>query len=144
MALSLRDVVSKYSSPAVFPTVTAGSDETSAGPKTAPASFTVDRVALRNDLNGVIKANKVWFQVCVFLLLALFIATLALVIVYIDRPALVKGALSALGISSAGVLTLMIKLWRIKSYTEILLLMAVNMDEATMRAVVDVIAKRLP
>lgn len=143
MRPSLRDVVNKYAGPPVVPDVRAGSDQTNEPRTLKHDEPTIDRVALRKDLSAVNKSNTVWFGVCVGMLVLLFAVTVGLVIFNIDRPGLVKTALSALGISSAGVVTMMIRLWRTKSYTELLLSLAINMDAEAMRTVIGILAKRL-
>lgn len=142
MGIKLRDVVRQYAGSLSAPSVTGGSDETivHVAPEQPPA---IDREALRRDLARVVKSNQSGFVVCVAMLIILFLATLSLVIFNFDKPGLVKAAVSALGVSSAGVVTMMIKLWRNKSNTEMLMILAISMDAQTMRTVIEILAKRL-
>ena len=140
MSLSLADVVRKHAGPRA--TVHAGTDETEGTPPARDPEV-VDRAALRADLEAVRRSNNTWFAVGVVLLVILFLATLGIVIVYIDRPTLVKSAVSVLGASSAGLVTLMFRMWGSKSRTEYLLILASNMDAATLKSIMDLLASKL-
>jgi hypothetical protein len=140
MSLSLNDVLRKHRGPRA--TIHAGADETE-GVKREPAPEVVDRVALRADLLAVRRSNNTWFAIGVVLLVILFLATLGIVIAYINRPTVVTSALSALGISSAGLVTLMFRMWGTKSRTEYMLILASNMDAATLKSIIDLLASKL-
>jgi hypothetical protein len=140
MSISLDHVLRKHAGPRTK--IHAGADETEGAPPLGNPEV-VDRVALRADLQAVRKSNNMWFAVGVALLVILFLATLGIVIVYIDRPTVVTTALSALGISSAGLVTLMFRMWGTKSRTEYMLILASNMDAATLKTIVDLLASKL-
>jgi hypothetical protein len=140
MSLSLEAVLRKHAGPRAA--IHLGADETEGGlPVSTPEI--ADRAALRADLEAVRRSNNTWFTVGVVLLVILFLATLWIVIAYIDRPTLVRSAISILGISSAGLVTLMFRMWGSKSRTEYVLILVSNMDAATLKSIVDILARKL-
>lgn len=140
MSSSLRAVLQRHAGPSR--PVYAGADET--GEPSARAEVTtLDRAALRADLDVVRRSSNRWFAVCVALLAILFVATLWVVIAYVERPQVVRAAVAALGVSSAGLVTMMVRMWKSKSAAEYLLTLAVHLDAATMKTVIKILAKHV-
>jgi hypothetical protein len=136
---TLREVVAGHVG-AMTARVEAGADDTNGN--VAVEAPPLDRNALRRDLERVRKENNVWFGLYVTLLIVLFVASLSVVVVYIERPGVVRAFVSAMGITTAGLLPLMLRAWRSKVATEYLLTLAVNLDAKTMRSVLLVLAKQ--
>lgn len=142
---SLRAVLHKYADVTV-PTAPLGSDET--GNEEKPERKRVkradiDKANLRKDLEAVKRDNGRYFVVCVVMIGLLFITSIIVVLTNLANPDIIKGAMAAFGISTAGLITLMIKLWRTKSNTEMLILLAINMDAETIKTVIGILAKRV-
>ncbi|HEX2080039.1 MAG TPA: hypothetical protein VHG08_20135 [Longimicrobium sp.] len=140
MSTSLRAVLQKHAGP-VRP-VYAGADETAEAPA-EPEVTSIDRAALRSDLGVVRRSSNRWFAVCAALLSTLFAATLWVVIAYVDRPEVVRAAVAALGVSSAGLVTMMLRMWKSKSAAEYLITLAAHLDAATMKTVIEILAKQV-
>lgn len=140
MSSSLRAVLHKHAGPPR--PVYAGADET--GEPAAQAEVaTLDRAALRADLDVVRRSSNRWFAVCVALLAILFVATLWVVIAYVERPQVVRAAVAALGVSSAGLVTMMVRMWKSKSAAEYLVTLAAHLEAATMKTVIEILAKHV-
>jgi hypothetical protein len=140
----LKNVLSRYTAPASAPTAPLGSDETAEAPRRkSVAAAAIDRDVLRQDLAGVRDENKRWFAVCGAMVVLLFIVSIVMTVLHVTEPATLKAVLSAFGISSAGLILLMFRFWRTKSYTEVLVILAVNMDAAAMKTVITILAKKL-
>lgn len=141
MMTNLRDVLSRYAGVAKAPTAPLGSDDNAEPARSvAPA---IDRDALRQDLTRIRDENKLWFSVCTAMVALLFIASIVMTVLYVREPATIKTVLSAFGISSAGLITLMFRFWRTKSYSEMLVVLAANMDAATIQSVIVILAKNV-
>jgi hypothetical protein len=117
-----------------------GGDESEKISVTAPP---LDVEKLRRDLSAVSKNNTKYFVVCVIMVLVLFIVSIVVVLTNLSNPDIIKVVMAAFGISCAGLITMMIRLWREKSNTELLIILAINMDLDTLKAVVAVLAKKL-
>jgi hypothetical protein len=138
---SLRSVLLANIGPTSIPTVTMGSDgkhETEVSP--VPP---LDRDKLKRDLSAVNKDNSRYFFVCVAMVVLLFLVSIGIILTNLSKPDIIKVAMAAFGISSAGLITMMIKLWREKSNVELLILLAINMDAETLKTIVAVLIKRL-
>jgi hypothetical protein len=141
MMTDLRNVLSRYSGSAKAPTAPLGSDDTvEHARRVSPA---IDREALRQDLTRIRDENKRWFSVCAAMVVVLFTASIVMTVLYVRQPTTIKTVLSAFGISTAGLITLMFRFWRTKSYSEMLVVLASNMDAATIRSVIVILAKNL-
>ncbi len=70
-------------------------------------------------------------------------AAVVLVSLNLSKPVLVQSVLSGFGISSAGLVWMMIRLWREKYYTEVLLALAVSLQGETMKTIVNVLSRRI-
>jgi hypothetical protein len=117
-----------------------GSDEIeeviAAGPRINPEK-------LQRDLAAVSKTNTTYFIICVIMVVVLFIVSIGVVLTNLNNPDIIKVVLAAFGVSCAGLITMMIKLWREKSNIELLIILAINMDLDTLKTVVAVLVRRL-
>ena len=108
-----------------------------------PAIPSLDREKLKRDLSAISKGNNRYFLICVVMVVILFLVSVGVVLTNLNKPDIIKIVLGAFGISSAGLITMMIKLWREKSNTELLILLAINMDSDTLKSIIAILAKRL-
>jgi|ERR1700751_2305321 hypothetical protein len=104
---------------------------------------TADRGALGGRLQQIIAKNNVTFVLCVAMVLLLFAIQLWVALSYISQPQLVKVVGGAFGISAAGLVFQMIKLWREKVTTELLLELLPTLDASVFRTVISVLVRRL-
>jgi hypothetical protein len=143
---SLSAVLQKYAEPGRELTVHLGSDETQEearlGKETTKGQ-TVDREALRKDLQALKQDNNRYFVVCVVMVVLLFVVCVIVVLMNLKDASIVKLAMSTFGVSAAGLITIMTNLWRVKSNTEVLILLAVNTDSDTVKTVINILAKKL-
>ncbi len=142
---ALQPILQKYVGTSNVPTVRLGSDETQLEKRgeTSSDERAIDRVSLRNDLEAVKRDNNRYFVLCAGMVAVLFIACIVLVLTNLQNASLIKIAMSGFGVSAAGLITVMTNLWRVKSTTEVLLVLAVNTDSETLRTIINILAKRL-
>ena len=105
----------------------------------------INSAQLRADLEKVKTDNKLYFLICVAMVVVLFITSLMLVLFNLEKPNIVTLVMTVSGASIGGLIFFMVKLWREKSNTEVVLALAINMkDDATLRRVIEILAARLP
>jgi hypothetical protein len=138
---SLRNVLLENVGPVALPKDSLGGDDTQE--RRVPAVPALDREKLKRDLTALNKNNSRYFIICVVMVLILFLVSIGVVLMNLGKPDVIKIVMAAFGISSAGLITMMIKLWREKSNVELLILLAINMDSDTLKTVVAVLVKRL-
>lgn len=119
------------------------SDKLGGGEKAAPPTVKVNKAGLKRGLVQVKKDNNRYFLICVAMVLILFAVSVGVVIFKNDQPDLIKAIMAALGVSSAGLITMMIKLWRDKSNVELVLVLATNMDDEALKTVLAVLVKKI-
>lgn len=96
---------------------------------------------LHHDLRRISKSNEIYFQVCVVILIALFIGVCIFAYRSIEEPRRVALAFSATGVSIMGLFTQMVRLWKEKVNSDLLLALAGNLSAADMKKVVDTILR---
>lgn len=136
---SLKSVLLASVGPTSIPKDSLGSDQE----KVRQDIPTLDRERLKLDLSAANKDNSRYFLVCTVMVVLLFLVSIGVVLTNLSNPNIIKIVMVAFGISSAGLITMMIKLWREKSNVELLILLAINMDSDTLKTVVNVLVKRL-
>jgi hypothetical protein len=146
---TLNEVIQKYADTganALLPDLSLGSKgKKSEKPlKNSDDVKLVDREGLRADLEIVKRDNQRYFWICVFMIIVLYAVSLIVVLTNLERPDLIKIIMGIFGISTSGLIWMMIKLWREKSNTEYLLALAINMDIKTLTKIVNLLATRLP
>ena len=142
---SFNSVVKKYAEPKPV-TAALGSDETTPeGPnqRKPVTRRAIDKENLRKDLEGVKKDNRLYFLVCVIMIALLFVVSVGVILANLHRPDVIKVMLGAFGISTSGLIAAMIRLWRVKTNTEFLMLLALNMDAETVTTVINILSRRL-
>jgi len=81
---------------------------------------------------------ELYFVVCVAMILVLFAAQIAIVIVYINQPHLVQAAVAAFGISASALIFLMTRLWRDRDRTATLIVLSTALGKDELRNLLDV------
>lgn len=103
---------------------------------TAGGSKAVEELSVR--LQGLVEKNNRYFWICVALLVVVLLASLGFVILFRDQPAAIAGVFAALGATAYGGVWQMVRLWREKVATDVIidLLKVMTVPEA-----VDVLKK---
>jgi hypothetical protein len=90
----------------------------------AEAFPSINRDQLISDLKSVISNNEVYFQVCIGLLLIVFLGSCVLLYVYRTKTLIMTGLFTATGISFAAIAPQMLSFWREKVRTDTVLILA--------------------
>jgi hypothetical protein len=88
------------------------------GGAAAPRAEAAD-ATLRQDIHNVIQSDAKYFNLCVGMLILLFVGAISLVLLNLSHPGNVTAIFSATGISFAFLLKQMTALWREKSHAEV-------------------------
>jgi hypothetical protein len=139
----LRSILEEYSR--LSPGVELGSDETqTAAPQIRPPALTDShRSKLKRDLDALNHDNRRYFLVCVAMIVLLFLVSVVVVLEHLDNATIVQTALAAFGVSAAGLITWMIKIWRVKTNTEFFMLLATQTDSDTMKMLINILAQKM-
>lgn len=98
---------------------------------------------LGSQLQQIVQRNNKVFVVCVVMILLLFAANLTVVLLHHDNLKLVVGTSGIFGISAAGLIAQMIKLWREKVATELVLGLLPALDPALLKTVITALIRKL-
>ena len=96
---------------------------------------------LSRDLKGISDQNERYFLVCVGMLLAIFIGACVIAVKYMSNPGLVGGVFAATGISITGLVIQMMKLWKEKVNSDMVLVLARNLSPEGVRGILEVLLK---
>jgi hypothetical protein len=103
----------------------------------------LDLEKLGPQLQEVVRRNNIFFVLCVAMILVLFAANITIVLLHHDNLKLVAGTSGIFGISAAGLIVLMTKLWREKVATELVLGLLPALEPAIFRTVITTLIHRL-
>ncbi len=92
-------------------------------------------------LRDVNAANSKYFIICVAMVVAMFVAALSLIFLRMSDSTTATLVAGAFGLSVAGMVRMMLRLWREKVATDLLL--ELSNDPAVLRSVIDTLATRL-
>jgi hypothetical protein len=81
------------------------------------------------------KELELYFALCAAMIVVLFVVQIGIVIVYIDQPNLVRAAVAAFGVSAAGLVLWMARLWRERDRVSTIIAIAQSLGPAELRAV---------
>jgi hypothetical protein len=112
-------------------------------PLGAHKTRTIQVDKLREELNQTVRRNNWLLAVCIALAIGLFGVQLWAALTYMTQPNVVKVIAGIFGISAAGLVTQMIKLWQEKVATELLLGLLPVMDSAVLSTVINALVRRL-
>jgi len=110
--------------------------ELGGGPKQA-VEPTPERKKLRADLEAVQRRNRNYFMISIVMLIVLFIVSLFVLVFDYQRPEAIKGLAGAIGISAAGLVVWMVRLWRGKAAVESLLVMVAYGDDKALQILIN-------
>jgi hypothetical protein len=97
--------------------------------------------ALSLDLKAVSDQNRVFFLVCVGMVLAIFVGACTVAVRYIPDPTFVKEVFAAAGVSLTGLVAQMLKLWKEKVRSDMVLVLARNLSPKDIRGILEVLLK---
>ena len=80
---------------------------------------------LSDRLRAVLRSNTLYFNLCIGLVVGLFVVSIAVVVTHLESPKLITAALGGFGIGSIGLVGVMLQRWREKLAAEVLLELAV-------------------
>ena len=109
--IRLKDVVASFAS---MPDM--------GGPRTDTPEFAR---MLSERLRSVLRSNTLYFNLCIGLVVGLFVVSIVVVVTHLESPQLITAALGGFGIGSIGLVGVMLQRWREKLAAEVLLELAV-------------------
>jgi hypothetical protein len=95
--------------------------------------------ALRQDIHKVIESDTKYFNLCVGILVVLFLGAVALVLFNLGHPVNITAIFSATGLSFAFLLKQIIGLWREKSHAEVAYSLAMKLPPEDLKAVISIL-----
>jgi len=130
----LRKVLAKYST---RPAAMGGAVADAAG---APADEARSE-SLRRDLKNVSDRNRAVFFLCVTMVLVLFVGACWLVLTHLREIAFIQGVLTVTGVSFAGLISQMVRLWKVKVSSDMILVLASSLKPADTRSILEILLK---
>jgi len=94
---------------------------------------------LRQDIHGVMQSDAKYFNLCVGVLVVLFLGAVALVLFNLDHPGNITAVFAATGVSFTFLLKQMIGLWREKSHAEVAYTLALKLPPQDLKAVIAIL-----
>jgi len=94
---------------------------------------------LRQDIRNVISSDTKYFNLCIGILILLFIGAVSLVLFNLSHPGNVTAIFSATGISFAFLLKQMTALWREKSHAEVAYSLATKLPPEDLKAIISIL-----
>jgi len=96
---------------------------------------------LRSDLRRIGDSSNRYFLICVVLVLILFVGACALVAFNFNRPDQITAVFTATGLSFFGIVRQMLRLWKEKVNSDMLTVLAGNLETADLRRIVNALLK---
>ena len=128
---NLREVLSNYAPPAPH-----------FGPAVAPPR-PFDADAFRSDLKAVSDNNKKYFNMCFGFLIALFLLECVFAWRFASEPSKVTGIFAVIGTGILGLVTQMVKLWKEKVNSDLLLILASALPQEQVKTVIQILLEKL-
>ena len=94
---------------------------------------------LRKDILDVMRSDTKYFNLCVAILIVLFIGSILVVLINLNHPATITAIFAATGISYGYLLNQITGLWREKSHAEVAYTLARNLPPQDLKAVISVL-----
>ena len=85
---------------------------------------------------------EVYFLACVGMIVLLFLVEVGIILTQFNKPDLVKVAVATFGVSTFGLITQLVRLWRDRDRTGTILALAQALEPADLRAVLHVMMER--
>jgi hypothetical protein len=96
---------------------------------------------LRRDLKRVSERNRSVFLVCVFMVILLFVGACWLVLKHQSDTTFIQGVFAVTGVSFAGLISQMVRLWKAKVSSDMILILSSSLNPADTRAVLEILLK---
>lgn len=100
-----------------------------------------DVSVFRGNLQSVSRANRSYFLICVAFLVLIFAASAYLIIHFMDRPSSAAAVFTITGVSFGGITTQMTNLWKRKVASDMLLVLAGQLNPADLKSIADVLLR---
>jgi len=97
--------------------------------------------SLRKDLKDVSDRNKSVFFLCVAMVLVLFVGACWLVLTHLQQATFIQGVLAVTGISFVGLISQMVRLWKVKVSSDMILVLASSLNPADTRSILEILLK---
>lgn len=104
---------------------------------------TLNRKQLAADLLAVSRANQRYFLVCFALVVLALIGAGVIAVRYLDSPERIAAVFGVLGLSVTGLITQLVSLWKQKVIADTLLVLCRNLDESTLKPVLDTLLAKM-
>ena len=104
-----------------------------------PARVEARDEALREDLKLIIKSDTKYFDLCVLMVLLLFIGSVVLVLVNLNSPARITAIFGVTGLSFAALIKQMVSLWREKAHSEAAYALAAKLPAEDLKGVIAIL-----
>lgn len=104
---------------------------------------TLNRKQLAADLMAVSRTNQTYFFTCFAVIVLVLAGAGAVAMRFLDSPAEVSAIFGALGLSVTGLITQLISLWKQKVTADTVLVLCRNLDETTLKPVLDVLLAKI-
>ena len=96
---------------------------------------------LSRDLKAISGKDQIYFFICVGMVLLIFLGACVLTVKYLSDPAFVTKIFAATGISITGLVLQMMKLWKEKVNSDMVLVLARNLSPQDTRAIIEVLLR---
>jgi hypothetical protein len=94
---------------------------------------------LTANLQAVSAKNRTYFLICVSMVVLLFIAACWLSLTHLQDPSFVRNVFAVTGISFVGLISQMVKLWKIKVLSDMTLVLAGSLNPGDLRPIVEIL-----
>jgi hypothetical protein len=131
--MTLNEVLTRYATRAT---------EIKAGSK-GPSSEALNLDQFRSEIEAVRSGSRSAFNIAVGMLVVVFVIACAVVLAFVNKPSVIAGVLAASGVSITGVVTTMIRLWKQKVASDILISLAMNLSDDNVQAVINILKEQI-
>jgi len=108
-----------------------------------PPLTTPELDQLRSEMKTVVERNKIFFVITFSLVVVIFIGLCIFIVSSLNNPARIKEAMAAAGISIFGPISWMLKLWKEKVATDLILALVSNLRAEDIRLVLGILLRKL-
>jgi len=98
---------------------------------------------LRAGLAAVSSKNRIYFIFCVAMIAILFLAACWISVTHLQDPSFIRNVFAVTGISFLGLIAQMVRLWKVKVMSDMLLVMAGNLNPSDLRPIIEVLLSSL-
>jgi len=91
---------------------------------------------LKNSLQEVSDRNRVYFWICISMILILFIAACWISLTHLQDPSYVRNVFAVTGVSFVGLISQMTRLWKTKVLSDMTLVLAGGLNPRDLRPII--------